>query len=92
MLDTVNIFINNDASIYVIQNSSTIKDSNIITWHARLGHIGQDRLHRLALACQKRNFPSVSIVLLEKQLDYHLTKLKELVVHYNLFIQIFMAQ
>lgn len=48
VLDTVNISINNDASIYVVQNSSTIKDSNIITWHARLGHIGQDQLNRLA--------------------------------------------
>ena len=46
--DTVNISINNDDSIYVVQNSSTIKDINIITWHARLGHIGQDRLNRLA--------------------------------------------
>jgi hypothetical protein len=34
----------------------------------------------------------VSIVLLEKQLDYHLAKLKELVVYYNLFIQTFVAQ
>ena len=50
VLDTVNVFINYDASIYVVQNSSTINDSNTITWHARLGHIGQDRLHRLARA------------------------------------------
>jgi hypothetical protein len=45
VLNTVNVSINYDASIYVVQNSSTINDSNIITWHARLGHIGQDRLH-----------------------------------------------
>jgi transposase InsO family protein len=50
VLDIVNVSIDNDASIYVVQNSSTINDSNIITWHARLGHIGQDRLHRLARA------------------------------------------
>jgi len=50
VLDTVNVSINYDASIYIVQNSSTINDSNIITWHARLGHIGQDRLHRLARA------------------------------------------
>jgi len=48
VLDTVNVSINYDASIYVVQNSNTINDSNIITWHARLGHIGQDRLYRLA--------------------------------------------
>jgi hypothetical protein len=36
------VSINYDASIYVVQNSSTINDSNIITWHARLRHIGQD--------------------------------------------------
>jgi hypothetical protein len=50
VLDTVNVSINYDASIYVVQNSSTINDSNIITWHARLGHIRQDRLHRLTIA------------------------------------------
>jgi len=50
VLDTVNVSINYDASIYVVQNSSTINDSNIITWHARLGHIRQDQLHRLARA------------------------------------------
>jgi hypothetical protein len=49
VLDTVNVSINYDASIYV-QNSSTINDSDIITWHARLGHIGKDRLHRLTRA------------------------------------------
>jgi hypothetical protein len=36
VLDTVNVSINYDVSIYVVQNSSTINDSNIITWHARL--------------------------------------------------------
>jgi hypothetical protein len=50
VLDTVNVSINYDASIYVVQNSSIINDSNIITRHARLGHIRQDRLHRLARA------------------------------------------
>ena len=50
VLDTVNIFINYDASIYVVQNSSTINDSNIITWQARLGHIRQNQLYRLARA------------------------------------------
>jgi hypothetical protein len=48
VLDTINVSINYYASIYVVQNSSTINDSNIITWQAKLGHIGQARLHRLA--------------------------------------------
>jgi hypothetical protein len=39
VLDTINISINDDASIYVVQNSN---NNDIITWHARLGHIGQD--------------------------------------------------
>jgi len=47
VLDTVNVSINYDASIYVVQNSNTINDNNIMTWHAILGHIRQDRLHRL---------------------------------------------
>ena len=36
VLDTVNVSINYDASIYVVQNSNTINDNNIMTWHARL--------------------------------------------------------
>ena len=39
VLDIVNVFVNYDASIYVVQNSSITNDSNIITWNARLGHI-----------------------------------------------------
>jgi len=50
VLDTINIPINDDASIYVVQNFSTTNNSDIITWHPRLWHIGQDRLHRLARA------------------------------------------
>jgi len=50
VLDTVNVSINDDASIYVVQNSSTTNNSDIIIWYARLGHIGQDRLHRLTRA------------------------------------------
>jgi len=50
VLDIVNVSINYDASIYVVQNSSIINDSNIITWHTRLGYIRQDQLHRLVRA------------------------------------------
>ena len=45
--DTINVSINDDAFIYVVQNSSTTNNIDIIIWYARLGHIGQDRLHRL---------------------------------------------
>ena len=45
-----NISINDDASIYVVQNSNTTNTSDIITWHARLWHIWQDQLYRLTRA------------------------------------------
>ena len=48
VLDAVNVFINNDASIYVVGNSSVSNDNESAIWYARLGHIGQDRLKRLA--------------------------------------------
>jgi len=50
VLNIVNVSVNDDASIYVVQNSNTTNNSDIITWHARLGHIGQDILHKLARA------------------------------------------
>ena len=40
VLDTVNVFINNDTSIYVVGNSSVNNDNDSVIWHARLGHIG----------------------------------------------------
>ena len=50
MLDTINVFLNDDTSIYVVGNSSVNNDNDNVIWHARLGHIGQDRLKRLARA------------------------------------------
>jgi len=50
VLDIINVSINDindDASIYVVQNFSTTNNSDIITWHVRLRHIGQDRLYKL---------------------------------------------
>ena len=47
VLDIVNIFINDDTSIYVVGNSNVSNDNNSVIWHARLGHIGQDYLKRL---------------------------------------------
>ena len=50
VLDIVNVFINDDTSIYVVRNFSVSNDNDSVIWHARLGHIGQDRSKRLALA------------------------------------------
>jgi hypothetical protein len=36
VLDTVNVSINDDVSIYGVQNFSTTNNSDIITWYARL--------------------------------------------------------
>ena len=48
VLDTVNISMYDDTSIYVVGNSSVNNHNDSVIWHARLGHIGQDRLKRLA--------------------------------------------
>ena len=48
VLDTVNIFINDNTTIYVVGNFSVSNDNDSVIWHTRLGHIGQDRLKRLA--------------------------------------------
>ena len=50
MLDTTNVVLNDSSSIYVVGNSSSASNIESILWHARLGHIGQDRLNRLARA------------------------------------------
>ena len=44
MLDTVYVSVNDDTFIYVAGNSSNSNDNDNVIWHARLGHIGQDRL------------------------------------------------
>ena len=36
--------------LYVVQKSNTTNNSDMITWHTRLWHIGQDRLHKLTRA------------------------------------------
>ena len=50
VLDIVNVFINDHTFIYVVGNSNTSNDNESVIWHARSGHIGQDRLKRLARA------------------------------------------
>jgi hypothetical protein len=51
VLDTVNVSINDDASIYIVQNANTTNNSDIVTWHVRLRNIEQDLLYRLIKAC-----------------------------------------
>ena len=46
VLDTIPI--NKTTSVFVTGNSSSSFSVNDVKWHARLGHIGQDRLKRLA--------------------------------------------
>ena len=48
VLDTIPI--NKTTSIFVTGNSSSSSSVNDVKWHARLGHVGQDRLKRLAKA------------------------------------------
>ena len=47
VLDTVNVEFNNNSSVYVANANDDALDNNIL-WHARLGHIGQDCMKRLA--------------------------------------------
>ena len=35
VLDIINVFINDDISIYVVENSSVSNDNDSIIWHAR---------------------------------------------------------
>ena len=48
VLDTVNIFVNDDALFCIVGNFNTSNDNDSVIWHARLGDIEQDRLKRLA--------------------------------------------
>ena len=50
VMDTVNVFENDDTFIYIVGNSIASNDNDSVIWHARLRHIGQDRLKRLAQA------------------------------------------
>ena len=54
MLDGVivldSILINTNTSTFVIGSSSNDSLVQDVKWHSRLGHIGQDRLKRLAKA------------------------------------------
>ena len=65
VLDTVNVFINDDTSIYVVGNSSVSNDNDSVIWHDRLGHIGQDRLKRLARTGLLRSLAKVKLPICE---------------------------
>ena len=43
VMDTVNVFENDDTFIYIVGNSIASNDNDSVIWHARLRHIGQDR-------------------------------------------------
>ena len=51
VLVTINVFVNDNTSIYVVGNSSTSSDIDSVIWHVWLGHIRHDRLNKLAKAC-----------------------------------------
>ena len=92
VLDIVNVFINDDTSIYVVGNSSVNNDNKSVIWHARLRHIGQDRLKRLAQIGFLRSLAKVNTSTPFCDIYYHLAKLREPLVNYSLFILISMAQ
>ena len=48
ILDTIPI--NKTTSVFVTGNSNSISSVNDVKWHTKLGHIGHDRLKRLAKA------------------------------------------
>ena len=73
-LDTVNVFVNNDTSIYV-KNSSASNDNESVIWHARLGHIGQDCLKRLARAGLLGSLAKVKLPICEHCLTGKATRL-----------------
>ena len=75
VLDTVNVFINDDTSIYVVENSSVSNDNDSVIWHARLGHIGQDRLERLARVGLLGSLAKVKLPICEQCLARKTTRL-----------------
>ena len=75
VLDTVNISMYDDTSIYVVGNSSVSNDNDSVIWHARLGHIGQDRLKRLARAGLLGSLTKVKLPICEHYLAGKTTRL-----------------
>ena len=75
VLDTVNISMYDDTFIYVVGNSSVSNDNDSVIWHARLGHIWQDRLKRLAREGLLGSVAKVKLPICEHYLIGKITRL-----------------
>ena len=53
-------YYNNDSSIFFFTSSDNASDNSIL-WHARLGHIGQERMTRLARKGLMGNLTKVTL-------------------------------
>ena len=73
VLDT--IAINKTTSVFIIGNSSNRSSVNDVKWHARLGHIGLDRLKRLAKACLLGSIDKIDLSVCEQCLVGKATRL-----------------
>ena len=72
-LDTIPI--NKATYVFVIGNSSSSSSVNDIKWHARLGHIGQDRLNRLAKASILGSMDKINLLICKQCLAGKATRL-----------------
>ena len=73
LLDTIPI--NKTTYVFVTRNSSSSSPVNDVKWHARLGHIGQDRLKRLAKAGLWGSKDKIDLLICEQCLAGKATRL-----------------
>ena len=73
VLDTIPI--NKTIYVFAIGNSSSRSYVNDVKWHARLGHIGQDRLKRLAKADLLGYIDKIDLPVCEQCLEGKATRL-----------------
>ena len=73
VLDTIPI--NKTTSIFVTGNLSSSSSMNDVKWHARLGHLEQDRLKRLAKASLLRSIDKIDLLVCEQCLAGKATRL-----------------
>ena len=96
ILDSIPI--NTNTSTFVIGRSSNGSLVHDVKWHARLGHIGQDRLERLVKvglfgSIEKIYLPICEHCLVGKSTRLPFGKVKRAtLLLYNLFILTYMAQ
>jgi hypothetical protein len=57
-------YYNNDGSVFLLTSDDDVSNSSII-WHARLGHIGQERMGRLAREGLIGNLAKVTLPICE---------------------------